>query len=340
MIREELLKLPKVELHVHLEGSIQPETVLLLAERNRVDLPASDVQGLRDWYTFRDFPHFVEIYTTISSCIRTPEDIEFITREFLCGQASQNIIYTEATFTAFTLFTQSGIPWDEQLDAINRARIWARHEYNIEMQLVIDIVRERLVAEGESIAQWVIDSFGKGVCALGLTGIEGLNPPKKHKNAFVQVAKAGIPLTTHAGETEGPWSIWGCLNDLGSHRIGHGVRCLEDPALVDHLIENRIHLEVCPSSNVCLDVFPTLTDHTLPSLIDRGISVSINSDDPPMFNTSLTDEYVCCAEAFGLTSNQIQSIIQSAAGVAFLSESDKSSLIERLRPIESVATDR
>lgn len=324
------LAMPKVELHVHLEGSIQPETLLRLAERNKVFIPATTVEALRDWYRFQDFPHFVEVYTTVSSCIRTPEDLELITREFLIGQAAQNILYTEATFTAFTLLSQSGMPWSEQFDAINRAQEWADKNLNVGMQLVVDIVRERSVEEGETIASWAIEAHGKGVCALGLTGIESLNPPRKHAHAFATARKAGLPITTHAGETEGPWSIRECIDLLHANRIGHGVRCLEDSLLVEELVQKRIPLEVCPTSNICLNVFRSLDEHALPQLIERGIIVSINSDDPPMFNTTLTAEYVRCAETFGLTAANLRAFVQQAARDAFLPDSAKVELLKRL----------
>lgn len=330
MDRETALRLPKIELHVHLEGSIQPGTLLRLAERHGISLPAKDLAGLAEWYTFTDFPHFVEIYTTLSQCIRTAEDIELITREFLQGQADQNIFYTEATYTPFTIFKQSGIPWDEQIDAINRGREWARKSLDVDLALIVDIVREIDVADGEMVADWVIGTHGHGVCALGLSGIEALTEPKKHAHAFATAKRAGVPISTHAGETQGPWSILGCLDDLGADRIGHGVRAVEDPALVERLRVERIPIEVCPSSNVCLKVFPTLADHTLPKLLDAGLVVTINSDDPPMFNTTLTDELVRVSEAFGLEDETVRGFIATAVDVAFVDEPTRASFRSRL----------
>ena len=330
MTRQKALEMPKIELHVHLEGSIRPTTLLQLAQRNGVALPATTVEGLNDWYRFRNFEHFVEIYTTASSCIQTPEDIELVAREFLVGQAEQNILYTEATYTAFTLYSQSGIPWDEQRDAINRAREWARAELGVEMQLILDIVRERTVEEGELTAQWVIDSFGDGVCALGFSGIERLTEPKKHRHAFQVVQAAGIPSSAHAGETWGPESIIGCLDDLGADRIGHGIRCVDDPALVERLREAQTPLEVCPSSNVCLGAARSIALHPLRSMIDAGLNVTINSDDPPMFDTTLTGEYVRCADEIGISFDYFVEMNRRALDAAFLSQEAKAALRERL----------
>src|SRR5262245_13411996 len=152
--------MPKVELHVHLEGSIRPETLLALARRNRVALPADTVEGLRAWYTFTDFPHFVQIYVAISSCLRTPDDIELVAREFLTGQAEQNIRYSEITYTAFTHYAHKSIPFHEQLAALNRARAWAVAELGVTMGLIIDISRDRPADSGLQVADWAIAAMG------------------------------------------------------------------------------------------------------------------------------------------------------------------------------------
>lgn len=323
--------MPKIELHVHLEGSIRPETLLTLAQRNGIDLPANTVEGLREWYTFRDFRHFVEVYVTVSRCIRTAEDLELIAREFLQGQADQNILYTEATYTAETIFRHNGIPMDEQLAAINRARAWAAETLGVDMALVVDIVREVPVETGEMIADWVIANHGNGICALGLSGVEADTEPKVHAAAFARAKAAGVPITSHAGETQGPWSIRGALDDLGSDRIGHGVRCLEDGKLVAELRDRQVHLEVCPSSNVCLGVVPSLAEHPLPALLNEGLNVSINSDDPPMFNTSLTDELIRCSDAFGFNEDILWTLMLNAANAAFVTPEKRRELIAKLR---------
>ncbi len=162
--------MPKVELHVHLEGSVRPETVLRLAERNGVTLPADTVEGLAEWFTFRDFPHFVEIYVAVSNCIRSAEDIEFIGREFLVGQAEQNILWSEVTYTATTIKRMSGVPWDEQIDALNRAMAWGKKELGVGMGLIVDVVRGRPLEEAIQTAEWAVGARDMGVVALGLAG--------------------------------------------------------------------------------------------------------------------------------------------------------------------------
>ena len=326
-LREVIETLPKVELHVHLEGSIQPEALLKLAERNKEDLPAKDVAGLRDWFQFRDFPHFVEIYVAASKCIKTPADLELIAEEFARGQATQNILYTEANYTAMTIFRYAGIPFNEQIDALTKgfAKV-----LETKVNLILDIVREFTTEEGETIAQWCIDAKDKGVVAIGLSGFEGKTPVSKHENAFRVAKDAGLKCSAHAGETGGPEAIREALDVALADRIGHGVRCLQDGFLVKELRDKQIHLEVNPTSNVCLGIYPSLAEHPLPRLLDEGLSVSINSDDPPLFSTSLTEEWIRCAEEFELSTDILYSLCQGAVSHSFLDDAEKQHLKQRI----------
>ncbi len=317
-LAEFIQQMPKVELHVHLEGSIQPETLLKLAQRNKVQLPADTVEKLRTWYQFTNFAHFIEVYSLISSCLRTPEDIELITREFLSGQAAQHIVFSEVTYTAYTLYNVCGIPFHEQIEAINRARAWAVAQLNVAMTLTIDIPREIRAGEGPMIADWAVSAIGNGVSAFGLGGPEIGNPPEKFRDAFDQAFAAGLPCVPHAGETVGPDSIWGALRHLHAARIGHGVRCLEDPRLVQELRRRQIPLEICPTSNIALKVYADMAHHPLPKLLSEGLYVTINSDDPPMFNTTLTDEYQTAARTFNLSASDLEKLDLNALRASFL----------------------
>ena len=318
--------MPKVELHVHLEGSIRPATLLALAERNGVALPADTVEGLEAWYQFRDFAHFIEIYFAIGNCLRTPEDFELITAEFLSGQEAQNIRYSEVIFTPYT--HHEHVSMDEQLAAINRARAWAEEELEVTMRLVPDISRDiRPLSHSLEVARWAIANQDKGIIALGLGGPEIGNPPELFSEAFSLAYEAGLPSLPHAGETEGPTSIRGALNALHAVRIGHGVRCLEDPALVRRLSEQQIPLDVSPSSNVCLGVTPDLDSHPLPRLLEAGLYVTINSDDPPMFNTTLTEEYLRIAETFDFDLAQIKAFVLNGVRAGLLPPRERKMLV-------------
>ncbi len=326
-LEEFIRRMPKVELHVHLEGSIRPETLLTLAERNDVTLPANTVQGLQEWYQFSDFAHFIEIYFAICNCIRTPEDFELIAAEFLKHQYEQNIKYSEVIFTPYS--HRKHVTFDEQLAAINRARKKAEAELGIRMGLVPDISRHmRPVEESFCVADWAAQNMANGIIALGLGGPEIGNPPEVFQPAFERIRAAGLPSLPHAGETGGPESVWGAIRALAAVRIGHGVRCLEDPELVAFLRERQIPLDVSPTSNVCLKVAPSLAEHPLPKLIEEGLFVTINSDDPTMFGTTLTDEYLQIAKTFGFDKTYIKQFVLNGIQASLL-PSDAKHVLEK-----------
>ena len=323
--------MPKVELQVHLEGAIRPETVLKLAARHGIELPATTVEGLHDWYTFRDFPHFVSVYVAVSKCIRTPDDVELITREFLEGQAAQNILHTEATYTAATIEKYNGIPWEDQLAALRRAIEWGEKELGVTLRLILDIVRgDHTPERAMEVAQWAVGAPDI-VVALGLAGIERAVPASTYQAAFDFAHQNGLPVIPHAGETVGAESVREVLDVCQPLRIGHGVRSLEDRKVVEELLTKQIPLEVSPSSNVCLGVFPSWEKHPLPELLDEGLIVTVNSDDPPMFSTTLTNEFLLAARTFELDEDILWTLTLNAANACLLPTDKKRALIQRLR---------
>ena len=326
MAIEQFIRLmPKVELHVHLEGSIKPPTLLKLAQRNNVKLPANSLVALQDWYRFSDFDHFIEVYFAICNCIRTPEDFELITAEFLKTQAEQNIKYSEVIFTPYT--HHAHVPFKEQLAAIQRVRKKAETNLGVRMGLVPDISRHmRPTQTGIQIVDWAIDNMQNGIIALGLGGPEIGNPPELFKEVFQHARASGLASLPHAGETEGPDSIWGAIKTLSAIRIGHGIRCLEDTDLVRYLRKSQIPLDVCPTSNVRLGIVPSLAQHPLPKLLDAGLLITINSDDPPMFATTLTDEYIRIVEAFGFGTQDVIRFVMNGIRASLLAPTDKQAL--------------
>ncbi len=330
--REEILDLPKIELHVHLEGSIRPATVLALAEANGIALPARTLSELEAFFTFRDFPHFVEVYVAVSKCVRRPEDLRRVAYDFATGQADQNVLYTEVTYTALTIEEHAGIPWSEQRDALAEGFARAREETGAEVRLILDVCRNHPVAWGERNLEWTLDGHARGlVAALGLSGQEGEFPVAPHAPVFAEARRRGVPIAAHAGETRGAESVRETLEFAVPDRIGHGVRCVEDVRLVRELVERRIPLEVCPTSNVRLGVFPSLEGHTLPYLLDAGLLVTINSDDPPMFGTTLTDELHRASGTFGLDRDALYSLTLNAANAAFVADERRQELRDVVR---------
>ena len=322
--------MPKVELHVHFQGAMQPETVLELARRNQVMLPYDTVDGVREWYGFRDFRHFIDVYVRTCRVIVTPDDIEYAAWAFLQGQAAQNIVYSELTVTPLVRHLQNNaLPFPDQLAALNRAKARAEAELGVSMGFVIDIPREVTLDEADLFLNATLEGFGKGVVAFGLGGYEPGNPAERYARQFEAAHEAGIPCVPHAGEHAGPESVWGAIRVCRPVRIGHGVRSIEDPELVAYLRDQRIPLEVCPTSNVALKGYPTLADHPIQRLMDAGVIVTVNSDDPPMFNTTLTNEFQACTDTFGWDANTIETLTLNAVGATLLPAAEKVAMLER-----------
>src|SRR3954469_20380705 len=286
---------PKAELHVHLEGTVQPETFLELARRNGVTLPYDTVPALREWFRFRDFSHFIEVYGAISTCLVRSDDFELIAWELAQTLARQNCRYAEVCFSAF-FHARRGIADQTFLDGLRRARARAREELGVEIAWVFDIGRALRGGWSET-SRWAdyavslaIDTMSEGVVALGLGGPEAGDPPEQYVAYFERALAAGLHSYPHAGEHEGPASVRGALDALHAERIAHGVRAIEEPDLVVEIARRGVALDVCPTSNICLGVFPSYAEHALPKLLAAGVKVTIGSDDPPLFNTTLNDD--------------------------------------------------
>ena len=323
-------EMPKVELHVHLEGSIRPEILLTLADRNGVALPAKDVAGVKEFYRFTDFDHFIRVYFAISDCLRTLDDYVLIARDFGAEMARQNIRYAEVTFTPHTNVTNTGLPFEDILAALNEGRSQAEQEFGVRFQWVLDIVRDDPESRHQ-VAEWAASALDDGVVGFGLGGTERGHPPEWFSDAFSVAREAGLHSVPHAGEVAGPESVWGAIRALGAERIGHGVRSVEDPALIDYLREHQIPLEVSPTSNICLGVYASLNEHPIRWLWDHGLYVTVNSDDPPMFNTDLVGEYEALVEHLGFDTAELKQLSLNALEASFLPDGDKAELRQALQ---------
>jgi aminodeoxyfutalosine deaminase len=323
-------EMPKVELHVHLEGSIRPATVLTLAECNGVALPADDLEGLREFYRFTDFDHFIEVYFTVSGCLKTVSDFSLIAYEFGADMARQNIRYAEVTFTPNTNVVNSGLPFDEILAGLNDGRIRANADYGVEFQWVLDIVRNDPPSRHQ-VAEWAAGAIDRGVVGFGLGGTEPGHPSEWFVDAYAVAREAGLHSVPHAGEIVGPESVWSAIRRLAAERIGHGVRSVEDPALVDYLREHQIPLEVCPTSNLCLGVYPSYEEHPIRQLWEEGVYVTLNSDDPPMFDTDLVQEYQVLADRLGFSASELEQLSLNALLASFLPHERKAALAQEFR---------
>lgn len=331
--------MPKAELHIHLEGAIQPATLLELARRHpqQSRLPASDIDGLQRWFIFRDFPHFVEIYWAISDLLRTPDD--FALAVYACGadMAQQNIRYRELTFTPFTHtdIQQKGLTIADLLTGLEHGRRQAQQDFGVEMNWIFDVPRNvSFRPDGsydpypaERTLAYALAGQAQGVVGFGLGGFEVGAPPAPFAHAFAAASAAGLRSVPHAGETLGAESVWGAVQALQAERIGHGVRAIEDPQLLALLKERQTVLEINPTSNVCLHVYRRLAEHPFPHLDRMGLLVTVNSDDPPLFNTNLCQEYELLANEFGYDPTNLARIARNAFLAAAAPEPVKGRLL-------------
>jgi aminodeoxyfutalosine deaminase len=289
---------PKIELHVHLEGTVRPATLLEIAGRNRVALPADTVEGLTELYRFRDFAHFIEVWAMTTAALQTAADYRQIVVDYAAEAAAHGAVYIEAIFSPARP-AADGTSWEEVFEGYCDGAQEARELHGVDVRLTPDIPRGFPLEAAEETARKAIAYRERGVLGLGLGGPEAEFPPELYARAFDLGRDGGLASAPHAGEVAGIDSIRGALEALGADRIRHGIRAVEDPALVRELADRRTVLDVCPISNLCTGAVRSLADHPLPTLIEAGIPCSLSTDDPAMFGTDLGREYDV-ATAMGL----------------------------------------
>jgi aminodeoxyfutalosine deaminase len=324
-----IARLPKAELHVHHVGSASPRIVSELAARHPGTVP-SDLDALRRFFEFRDFAHFIEVYLAVVDLVRTPEDVRLLTYEVAREMAEvQQVRYAEVTCTPHTSVL-AGVPIEAFTEAIEDARTAAERDFGIVLRWIYDIPGELGVPGADATLGYVLDHAPDALVALGLGGPEvGVARPQFERH-FAAARAAGLHSVPHAGETTGPQTIWDALLVLGAERIGHGTSAADDPRLLAHLAERRIPLEVCPSSNLATRAVSSLEDHPLPSLVEAGVVVTINSDDPPMFGTTLNREYGVAAGLLGLDAAGVADLARTAVRASFAPEDLKRRVLEEI----------
>ncbi|MFI6780444.1 adenosine deaminase [Micromonospora sp. NPDC050276] len=315
--------LPKVELHVHHVGSASPRIVAELAARHegRTPVPA-DPDALAAYFEFRDFAHFIEVYLSVVDLIRDPEDVWILTHEVARELARQQVRYAELTITPYS-HVRRGIPAPAFCEAIEDARKRALADFGIELRWCFDIPGEAGLPAAEETLRIALDQRPDGLISFGLGGPEIGVPRPQFRPYFDQARAAGLRSVPHAGETTGPQTVWDALNELGAERIGHGISAAQDPRLLAYLAERQIGMEICPTSNVRTRAVATLDEHPLPRLVEAGLLVTINSDDPPMFGTTLNDEYAVAARLLGVGAEGLAGLARNAVTASFLDGAGK-----------------
>lgn len=321
-------KLPKAELHVHLEGTISPETAIRLAKRNGIELPEGMFNAEGD-YNWKNFPEFLNSYDAASNVLRTPQDYSDITYEYLASIAKDGAIYAEMTLGP-DLPKLHGMDYKTYVEAVADGVRRAKEEFGIEARFIITMIRHLGPDVAKELMETVVENPHPLVVGVGLAGNEMMHAPKDFAPAFAIAKEAGLGCTAHAGEVDGPQSIWNTINDLPVTRIGHGVRAIEDPELLKELKRRGITLEVCPGSNIALDIYPDFASHPLPELYEAGVVGSLNSDDPPFFWTSLGQEYDIAKSEFGLTDQDLICITRRAIETSFAEAPLKAKLLKKM----------
>jgi len=284
--------LPKIELHVHLEGSIRPATLLELARRNGESLPADSVDGLEKLYEFTDFSHFVEVWILTTNCLRTGDDFRRVVVDYAAEAASFGAVYLEGIFSPCER-VQRGVGWDQIFGGYCDGAVEAYERHGVTVRFTPDLTRGLDPELAEEAARMSVRYADRGVVGVGLGGIES-RPAAPYRKAFDIARDGGLGLVPHAGEAAGPDSIREVLA-LEPARIRHGFRAVEDRALLAEIVARNIVLDVCPTSNLRTGVVPTLDEHPLPALRAAGALCTINTDDPAMFGTDLGREYELAA---------------------------------------------
>lgn len=322
-------RLPKVELHVHLEGAIRPQTLAELAAKNHVDLP----DGVDSVYRFADFQGFLDAYMRAAACLCEREDFQRVTYEFLCDEAAQGIRYCEVLLSSMQHLRRD-FDFACLMGGVQDGYRQARAEHDIRMGVIFDHGRQFGAEAGMQVLERALATRAYGVIGLSIGGDEEHFPPELFAEMFRRARAAGLHLTAHAGEVRGPESIWGAIRALGVRRIGHGIRAIEDPALVDYLRANGIFLDICPTSNVCTGAVPSLAAHPVRRLFEAGVPITLASDDPAFFHTNLLQEYLLLAEHLGFTRQELWQIALNGVRASFLPPEEKAALEEKLWQFE------
>jgi len=320
--------LPKVELHMHIEGSMMPEMLLQLAEKNQISVPFQTLDEVHQAYQFEDLEAFVNLYIQGTEVIRTAEDFYALTMQYLQRCHAENIRHTEV-FCDTRTYVDRGLPAEMVLDGIEAGFSEAKQKWGITGGMLPSFIRH--LGPEKAHQDWqFLKQHSSRFLGIGLAAVEVGYPASLFKEVFAEVRESGLPVVAHAGE-EGPAEyIWSAINDIRVDRIDHGIRCLDDPELVAYLRDQSIPLTVCPCSNVSLHVFSHMAEHVLPEMLRLGLNVTINSDDPAHFDAYLSDNMLAVQQHCGITDRQLADMTHNAIQASFATAERKAQLTQEL----------
>jgi aminodeoxyfutalosine deaminase len=296
---QSLSTFPKIELHVHLEGTVRPATLLEIARRNDYPLPGETEEEIAALYEFRDFAHFIEVWILTTNALQTADDFRQVVVDYAAEAAAHGAVYLEGIFSPAER-ARRGVRWEDMFEGYCDGADEARERHGVEVRLTPDITRGFTLEEAEETVRWAARYCGRGVLGVGLGGLEAEFPPEPYAATFERARGEGLASVPHAGEVAGPASVRGALDALGAVRVRHGIRAVEDDALVDELRDRGLVLDVCPISNLRTGAVGSLEEHPLRRLVTAGVRCSVSTDDPAMFETDLTRDYEA-ASSLGLS---------------------------------------
>lgn len=334
-MKEFIQQLPKAELHLHIEGTLEPEMMFALANRNKVTLPYKSIEDAREAYNFQDLQSFLDVYYAGSNVLQNEEDFYDLTWAYLKKATEDNVRHTEIFFDPQT-HTARGIPFESVMEGISNALKDGEKELNISTGLILCFLRD-LSAESAMETFHRALPYKDKLLGVGLDSAEKDNPPSKFAQVFDEARKRGLLTVAHAGEEGPPKYIWEALELLHVSRIDHGVRCLEDEVLVQKLKTESMPLTVCPLSNIKLCVFKSMKDHPLKTMLNKGLCVTVNSDDPAYFGGYVNENFSAAAKALDLTYEDIYSLAKNSFTASFLPHEKKQSLISELDEVAKAA---
>ena len=327
--------LPVAELHLHIEGTLQPELIFALAERNGIELPYADLDELRSRYEFTDLQSFLDLYYANMAVLRTEQDFADMTRAYLARAASGGVRHVEVMMDP-QAHVSRGVSLETCVNGVASALATSEEEFGVSTLLIAAFLRDLPEEDALDVFEQLL-AMNAPIAGIGLDSAEVGNPPSKFVRLYQRAAEAGLHRIAHAGE-EGPASyITDSLDLLGVERIDHGIRCMEDTALVERLVEEQIPLTVCPLSNVRLRAVDTLADHPLPAMLAAGLNVSVNSDDPAYFGGYVDDNFGQLAAVHGLTTAEQSTLAANSIRSSFASDARKAELLGEVRAWEAAA---
>jgi aminodeoxyfutalosine deaminase len=337
-----ILSLPKAELHLHLEGTVDPETLAELSRRHPTPLMTTNEryrniedsgrvfteEEARALYQYKHFTGFLWAFKTVTERLRTAEDYELVTYRMMQKLHAQNVLHAEVYISAGVVQWR-GQEFAPLFEGAERGRQHGERDFGISLYWIFDAVRHFGVEEAQRVVEEAIRHTDSSVIGIGLGGDERRAALEQFREVYEHAAQHGLRLTVHAGETVGPESIWSALRELKADRIGHGLHAIEDPELVCYLAEKQIPVEVCITSNVLTGCCAAVEEHPIRRLFDAGVLVALNTDDPDMFHTTLTNEYLIAQQVFGFSEAELRELAKNSFRASFLPEDRKQEILEK-----------